>query len=120
MALILRRIASIAKMPVPVWISLFVLLVVTTLGTFHLFRRVRALLRAFKTFGGAMDGVLHELTGSLDRLSRNAESFGSATPRLDASLGRLQVSLARAAVLRAAVQDARDSLGRLAAVYPCK
>jgi hypothetical protein len=84
------------------------------------FLHVRRFWRAFKSFSSALDGTLHELTGSVDRLSGNMDSFGSSTPRLEASLARLKRSLARAAVLRAAMQDVQDSLGRLTAVYPRK
>ena len=49
-----------------------------------------------------------------------APAFGSDAPRLEASLERLRRSLARAAVLAAALADARDAFGRLAAVYPRK
>jgi hypothetical protein len=67
-----------------------------------------------------MDGVVRELTGSLETLSANAESFGAEKPRLDASVERLRGTLARAAVLRAAVKDVQDAFGRLTAVYPRK
>jgi ABC-type transporter Mla subunit MlaD len=107
-------------MPLPVWIGLIVLLVATTLGAFHLFRSVREFLRTFKSFSGAVDGAMSELTRSLDRLARSTESLEPASARLQATLARLRASLARMAVLRAAVQDAQDAVGRLAAVYPRK
>jgi hypothetical protein len=48
------------------------------------------------------------------------ESSGSATPRLEGSVERLRRSVARLAVLRAALQDSLDSLAWLTAVYPRK
>jgi hypothetical protein len=107
-------------MPLLVWIALFVLLFALTVGSVHVFLRVRRFWRTFQSFGSVLDGTLRELTGSLDRLAGNMDSFGSSTPRLEASLARLRRSLARAAVLRAAMQDVQDSLGRLTAVYPRK
>ena len=102
------------------WISLGVVLVSLTGGALYVFMRVRSLWRAFKSFTAAVDGLMRELTASLDRLSANAEALGSETPKLEAALGRLRHSLARAAVLRAAMRDVQDSFGRLTAVYPRK
>jgi hypothetical protein len=107
-------------MPLLVWVALFVLLFALTVGSVHVFLRLRRFWRTFRSFGSALDGTLRELTASLDRLGHNTESFGSSTPRLEASLAKLRGSLARAAVLRGAVQDVQDSLGRLTAVYPRK
>jgi biopolymer transport protein ExbB/TolQ len=101
-------------------IPLFVLLLASTVGAVYVFLRLRRSWRAFKSFGPALDGSIQQLTASVERLSQNMEAFASATPRLEESTKRLQHSLARAAVLRSAVQDARDSLGRLTAVYPRK
>jgi Flp pilus assembly protein TadB len=107
-------------MPLLVWIALFVLLFALTVGSVHVFLRLRRFWRTFQTFGTALDGTVRDLTGSLDRLARNTDSFASSTPRLEASLAKLRHSLARAEVLRAAVQDVQDSFGRLTAVYPRK
>jgi hypothetical protein len=107
-------------MPLPVWIALFVVLFALTAGSTYVFLRLRGLWRAFKSFGSALDGTVRDLTASLEGLAKNAEAFGSDTPKLQASLERLRHSLARAAVLRAALEDARDAFGRLTAVYPRK
>jgi Flp pilus assembly protein TadB len=107
-------------MPLLVWIALFVLLFALTVGSVHVFLRLRRFWRTFQAFGSALDGLLRELTGSLDRLARNTDSFASSTPRLEASLAKLRHSLARAEVLRAAVQDVQHSFARLTAVYPRK
>ncbi len=102
------------------WIPVFVLLFALTAGAVHLFLRARRFWRTFKSFVSVLDGAFQELTASLERLAEDAASFRAKKPRLDASLERLRRSSARAAVLRAAVQDARDSFGRLTAVYPRK
>ena len=107
-------------MPAPLWFALFALLFVSTAGAVYVFLRFRRFWRTFKSFVSTLDGTFQQLTASLDQLSSNAESFGAETPKLEASLARLRSSLARAAVLRAALQDAQDSLGRLTAVYPRK
>ena len=102
------------------WIALAVLLVLTTVGAFHLFRRVRAFMRTFASFGDAADGTLGALNRSLETLDRTSESFNSSQPRLEASIARLKRSIAQASVLLAAAQDVRASVMRLAAVYPRK
>jgi hypothetical protein len=107
-------------MPLLVWIALLMLLFALTAGSVHVFLRARGFWRTLKSLGPPLDGDLRDLTGSLERLTAGAEAMRGGTPQLDASLERLRRSLARLAVLRAAVQDARDSFTRLAAVYPRK
>lgn len=107
-------------MPPPVWIALVLLLFASTVGSVYVFLRLRRFWRILKSFVSTLEGSFQQLTASLEQLAGNAETFGAASPKLDASLARLRGSLARAAVLRAAVEDARDSLGRLTAVYPRK
>jgi ABC-type transporter Mla subunit MlaD len=107
-------------MPIPVWIALAVLLVLTTVGAFHLFHRARALFRTLSSFGEAADETMGALTQSLDALERSSEEFNSSQPKLEASIARLKRSLAQASVLLAAAQDVRASVSRLAAVYPRK
>ena len=116
---IVKRVASIAEMRLPVWIALVLVLLSLTAGATFVFLRALRLWHAFKSFGSALDGSVRGLTGSLEGLSRNAESLGSSAG-LQASVARLRASLARAAVLRAAVEEARGSFGRLTAVYPRK
>jgi outer membrane murein-binding lipoprotein Lpp len=107
-------------MPLLVWISLALLLLAVTAGSVYVFLRVRTFLRSAKSVGTQLDGTLRDLTASADRLSANLEELNATVPRLEASVERLERSLARAAVLQAAVQDAKESLGRLSAVYPRK
>jgi ABC-type transporter Mla subunit MlaD len=107
-------------MPLLPWIALAVLLVSTTLGAFHLFRRGRAFMRTFSTFGDAANETTLALNRSLDALARSSESFNSSEPQLEASIARLKRSVAQASVLLAAAQDVRASVMRLTAVYPRK
>lgn len=107
-------------MPLPVWIALLAVLLSLTAGATYVFLRFRSLWKALKRFNSALEPVVEELNGPLERLEANSEAFGTDAPRLEASLERLRRSLARAAVLGAALGDARDAFGRLAAVYPRK
>ena len=107
-------------MPPLLWIPLLVLLVASTAGAVFVFLRARVFWRTLKSFGPAVDATVGPLNASMERLAASNEAFGSETPKLDAALARLRRSLARAAVLRAAVQDVQDTVGRLTAVYPRK
>jgi hypothetical protein len=107
-------------MPPLLWIAVFLLLFFSTVGSVFVFLRLRLFWRTFKSFVSAMEETFQQLTGSLERLSGNAETFGADQPKVEASIARLRRSLARAAVLRAAVQDAQDAFGRFTAVYPRK
>ena len=107
-------------MPPLLWIALLVLLLSSTAGAVYVFLRARAFWLTMKSFGPAVDVTVGPLNASLERFTANAEAFGSDTPKLDAALARLRRSLARAAVLRAAVQDVQDTFSRLTADYPRK
>jgi hypothetical protein len=103
-----------------IWVALAVLVLAPTCGAVFVFLRVRALLRSFKSLGSALDGATRDLTAGLDRMTRNSERLAGASPRLEQPLDRLRVSLAQLSVLKAAIDDARDSLKRLTAVFPAK
>jgi len=102
------------------WIALVVFLLVTTIGAIQVFRAGLRVWRTLKAFRNAVAEQANALAGAVERLSGSSERAGAAQERLEPSLARLQRSVARATVLRAAVQDVRDSFGRLTAVYPRK
>jgi hypothetical protein len=84
------------------------------------FLRARRFLRDVKIVSATMDGPMRDLERSIDRLSTSMEATESAAPGLEASVTRLKRSVARLAVLRAALQDSVDSFAWLTAVYPRK
>lgn len=103
-----------------VWAGLAVLVVAFLGGAVFAFLRGRTAYRALKTAG-------REVTGGLDRISRDAEAIvaklerlSADSARLDAALRRLAVSRARLKVLTSAIDDVRDAVGRVTAVYPRK
>jgi ABC-type transporter Mla subunit MlaD len=104
----------------PLWISLALLVVLTTGAAFHLFLRARNLWRTLKEVGDASEPTLERVNAAADRLERNSDALGGASPRLEESLERLRRSLAKLSILLAAVQDVRDAYARLAVVYPRK
>ena len=67
-----------------------------------------------------------DIVGRLDDLAARAEATADRvaaagdTAELRRSLGRLRVSLARLAVLRAAIDEAQDTLGNVIVVAPRK
>jgi hypothetical protein len=66
--------------------------------------------------------VVHGVADFAARAEAIADKVAAAgdTAELQESLGRLRVSLARLAVLRAAIDDAQDTFGRVTAVVPRK
>jgi hypothetical protein len=107
-------------MPLHVWLALLLLVAAALGGAALIAVRALALWQTFKTFGRAVDETVHALEASAAKLTESSATLGSALPRLEASTSRLGSDLARLAVLRAAVQDARDSFGWILAVYPRK
>jgi hypothetical protein len=107
-------------MPLSVWIALLAVVISLTAGATYVFLRFLRFWRALKHFNETLEPVVESLNGPLERLAANSEAFGSDAPRLEASLERLRRSIARAAVLGAALNDARDAFGRLTALYPRK
>jgi hypothetical protein len=80
------------------------------------------LLQAWREFKRFRRHLGRELERLADLGERAAENAGRAldTAELDAGLARLRVTLARFAVLRAAIDEATGTFSRLAAVYPRK
>ena len=102
------------------WASLAVALVLPAIGIVLVVRRGLALWRDLKRGGKALSDGLDSLAQRVERTSAAAEGLGAVTGRAEPSAARLHVSLARLAVLRAALDDVRDSVGRVTAVYPRK
>jgi hypothetical protein len=103
-----------------VWASLALSIVLVTIGAVVVFRRGLALWRDLKRAGNGLADGIDRLSDSLERMSARAGTMDEATQRLDPSLARLRSSTAELAVLRAAVQDVQDAVGRVTAVYPRK
>jgi hypothetical protein len=106
--------------PLYVWIALLLVIAVSIVGIAIIVTRALTLWRTFKAFGRATDDTMARLAASLDRMDAKSATLGSGMPRLEAALARLQSDLARLAVLRQAVQDARESVGWILAIYPRK
>ena len=88
-------------------IAALVLLVLRTLEAW------RALEETRRAFVGGLDGFAAQAEAVADKLAATA-----GTAELQESLGRLRLSLARLAVLRAAVDEADSTFGRVIAIVP--
>jgi hypothetical protein len=81
--------------------------------------RMRRAWRALKETRQAVVGGLDELAAAGETTAGKVPTAGD-TAELQESLGHLRSSLARLAVLRAAIDDAQDTFGRVTAVVPRK
>jgi hypothetical protein len=75
--------------------------------------------RAVKETHGAVVGGLNDFAGRAEAVADRLDTAGD-TAELQESLARLRVSLARLAVLRAAIDEVDDMVGRAIAVLPRK
>ena len=107
-------------MTIGLWTGVFVVAISAAGGIALIFSRALELWRTFKAFGRATEETVAGVVVCLDRLEAKSATLGSDLPRLEATFARLQADLAQLAVLRQAVQDARDSFGWILAVYPRK
>jgi hypothetical protein len=103
-----------------VWASLALAIVLTTIGIVILFRHAVRLWRDLRKSGKALADGLDDLGRRVDEMSVRAERLEAAMARPGPGLARLRITLARFAVLRAAMADVQDAVGRVSAVYPRK
>ena len=86
---------------------------------FGVYRAVREFVGAFR----ALHALQRATTGALETLARSAERLAGhpdAAAKLGPTLARFASSRARLSILLAAVDEVRDSVGRVTAVYPRK
>jgi hypothetical protein len=103
-------------MLVLVWIALGVGVTAATAGLVVAARAGLHAWRAFRSMRAASD-ALADLSAKLERLADSAPTHG---PQLERSRGRLEISLARFAVLRSALDEATDAVAPLRLLYPRK
>src|SRR2546423_8869827 len=104
-------------MLVLVWIALGIAVVAVTAGLVVAGRAGLAAWRAFRGSMRAASDALADLSGRLERLADSAPTHG---PQLERSRARLDVSLARFAILRSALDEATDAVAPLRLLYPRK
>ena len=105
------------------WAIWAALIVVGLAGSGALVLLVVRLLEAWRIFRRTRRTVFDGLEGFAARAEAVADKIAAAdvhTAEVQESLGRLRLSLARLAVLRAAIDEADETLGRVIAVVPHK
>jgi hypothetical protein len=107
-------------MPIGVWLCIAFFIVLSTASLVWLFRAGLGLWRTFRSFGERLDGAVGDMTARSERHAAATAALGIDLPRLEAAMERLRVTLARTAVLRAAVRDVQDSVAAVTAFYPRK
>jgi uncharacterized membrane protein YcjF (UPF0283 family) len=102
-----------------IWTALIVGALAVAAGLGFLAVRILQGWRTLKRFRRHLGKELEQLAASGERAAE-AAARATDTTELDQSLGRLRVTLARFAILRAALDEATGAVGRLTAVYPRK
>ena len=117
-----RSIARLASQAVLVvlWIALGIAVVASGAAFVSAVREGLQAWRAFRGLSRGLSAALADLTVRLERFADRAAATPAHAPELEASSGRLRASLARLAVLRAAVDEATDAAGRVTVFYPRK
>jgi hypothetical protein len=103
-----------------VWLSLAVAVVVTVVSAILATRRALESLRAAKSLGRTTSEGLARIEASSALIEEHLARAAESNERLDAKLAQLSRSRAQLNVLRSAIDEVRDSVGRVTAVYPRK
>ena len=101
-------------------IALIVSGIVVVGATVHLVRRGLDLYRAFRNSGGAIGEGTLKIAEAAEQTAAKAERLAEGTGQMADAVERLQRSQAQLAVLRQAIRDVQDSVGRLTALAPRK
>ena len=99
-----------------VWIGLAVAVLVVGFSAYRAVRELICAFRALRELQSRTLGALESLARSVEQLAHHPDPTGKLEPAL-ASFNR---SRAQLSVLLAAVDEVRDSVGRVTSVYPRK
>jgi hypothetical protein len=102
-----------------IWAALIVVGLAGIAGLVLLTVRTVAAWRIFKETRRAVVGGLAEFAARAEAVAEKI-AVGADTAEVQESVGRLRVSLARLAVLRAAIDEADGTFGRVIAIAPHK
>ena len=103
-----------------IWAALILVALAGTTALTLLVLRSRAVWRAFKDTNGAILRRLDDFTATAEEVADKVAAVDDGTAELQASLERLRISLARLAVLRAAIDEVDHMFGGVAAALPRK
>jgi hypothetical protein len=103
-----------------VWAGLALLVAAFLGGAVFAFARGRTAYRALKTTGRDVTGGLERISRDAEAIATKADGLAADSARLEAAVARLSVSRARLKVLTSAIDDVRGAIGRVTAIYPRK
>jgi hypothetical protein len=103
-----------------VWAGLALLVAAFLGGGVFAFARGRTAYRRLKTAGSDVTGGLERISRDADAIVTKLERLAAGGARLESALARLAVSRARLKVLTSAIDDVRGAIGRVTAIYPRK
>ena len=103
-----------------IWAALILVAVAGIAALTLLVQRSLKAWRAFNDIGGEILRGLDDFTAKAEDVADKVAAADDGTAEVQASLRRLRVSLARLAVLRAAIDEVDHMLGRVAAEVPRK
>jgi hypothetical protein len=99
-----------------VWVGLAIAVLAVAFGVYRAVRQLVDMFRALRRLRREATNALEALTHSAERLAGHPD----AAAKLQPALARFARDRARLNVLLAAVDDVRDSVGRVTSVYPRK
>ena len=102
------------------WLTLAVAIVVTVASIVYSTRKGLEAFRGAKRLGGVVSSELERIEQASAQIERHLALAAESGSKLDAKLAQLRRSQARLNVLRSAIDEVRDSVGRVTAVYPRK
>jgi hypothetical protein len=107
-------------MPLTTWLALAFLLAVGIVGIVVTLVRARELWRTSSSVSRVLGRGFDEVGRRTAALEARVGAAGESSAELDAALARLRTSRARAAVLAAALAEARQPLAQVRALVPRK
>ncbi len=102
------------------WLALAVAIVVIVASVIYSTRKGLEAFRGFKRLGNAVSTEVERIEQASAQIERHLALAAESGSKLDAKLAQLRRSQARLNVLRSAIDEVRDSVGRVTAVYPRK
>jgi hypothetical protein len=102
------------------WLALAVAIVAILASSIYLTLKGREAFRGVKRLGGQVSEELERIERASGEIEQHLARAEASSARLDAELAQLRRSRARLNVLTSAIDEVRDSIGRVTAVYPRK
>ncbi len=114
-----NTVASIVAMPL-FWLALAVAIVTVVASLIYVTLKGLEAFRGAKRLGGTVTGELERIELATGEIERHLTLAAESGARLEIELEQLRRSRARLNVLMSAIDEVRDSIGRVTAVYPSK